>query len=523
MRKVHRLVILALLVGGPAFAQNANEQPASAQIILPQQIGIDRLRAASRGFIPVGEPVVSETAQRGEAILTAPYRLRREGRLAADIATSTLRMKQGAPVAFLSFRPFGPQQYEPIRAWCGPGEVKAMFSWSAQIVCMVEAADGKAALVTPAFYAASWWAVSSLNTTRREDQVDRVEVLPAETASEFELVISYQRQRNNGLAIRSQIVGPAVQPDKTARGLSHDRVMPASDTGYSLPYDGLNLTLNPSAEGASLGIVSERVAPALDLSLFEEEPIDMTDEETEQPEQAGGIAPTPYVIGALRFDPTQMTAQNGIIPRGGTMLTGKASYAVTGRLTKQLQMTAPLIRETAEAGTIMHQLEIIRSTELGTLTSNHVWCGAIGSGTIWSRKPTIKCLAMSMRTGVLEANWPNGSTAWLATTDRFPAIVGTEAIDFDVEVSQTPILPPVDVHFQLHRINANEAIVRVMASKDGEDVVVLQINAPFNNGTATIPLWSHRLKLIRSGEGVSLEFTHDGDGISPVLIGYYPA
>ncbi len=518
MQMVHRLVILALLVGGPAFAQDAAPQPVSEVTTVAQAVGRERLVLAARGFVPTGEPVVSDTSRRGESILEAPYRLEREGRLAVDISVTALRMKQDAPVAFLTFRPSGRLQSEPIHAWCGQGQqFDLILSWRDAIVCMVETTEGKAKLVTPELYPASWWDVRALSDAGSHNETDRVEVLPAQTPTEFKLVISNLRVRNDGLTIRSQIVGPSLKADKTESGVTYHRTIPATDGRYSLNYDGLRLTLSPSEDTSRLDVTSERFMPPAEMTFQADQQEVATEQATEDTPVAAGVGATPYVIGALRFDPTNMTAQSGVIGRNGMLVTGRAEYALTGRLTKTLHMTSSFLKETAEVGTAMHQLEVIRRTSFGTLTANRIWCGPIGPGTIFSGKPRNKCIHYGAK-GFLEANWPSSSPSWLATSDRMDMPYGGfEAKDFEIEISETPDMAPLDIGIKLHRVTADAAIIRFIATKDGEEAMVYQVTAPFAEGLATVPLWSHQLVLTRSGNGVTAELTNDGDGTTPVL------
>lgn len=518
MHMVHRLVILALLVGGPAFAQDADPQPVSEITTAMQAVGHERIIAASRGFVPNGEPVVSDISRRGEPILEAPYRLIREGRLAADISVSSLRMKQDAPVAFLTFRPSRNIQAEPIRAWCGPGQqLDLILSWRDAIVCMVETTEGKAKLVTPELYPVSWWDVRALSDAGNRQETDRVEVLPAQTPTEFKLVIRNLRIRNDGLSIRSQIVGPSLKADKMESGATYHRTIPAADGRYTFNYDGLRLTLSPGEDASHLVVANERFMPAAEMTSRLDQQVAESEDVSEEAQAVPAIGATPYVIGALRFDPTNMTAQSGVIGRNGMLVTGKAEYAVTGRLTKTLQMTSTIWTETAEAGTVMHQLEVIGSTSFGTLTANRIWCGSISTGTLIKTAPQLKCIHHGPR-GFLEANYPSNSPKWLATSDRMATPnLGFEVKDFEVEQTETPILEPLDIAIKLHRINANRAIIRFIATKDGEEAMVYQVTAPFTDRRAEIPLWSHQLVLIHSGNGVIAELSDDGDGTTPVL------
>lgn len=514
---------MALLVCGPAYAQDVS--PASS-LTRPgglALIGSERIHAELRGLEATGEPTVSATAIKGEAILTAPFRLKREGRLAADIATSFNRMSAGAPVVYREFKPGNVDQSEVIKAWCGPGEQRTMFGWSTGLtVCMVHTADGKANLGVPSLYYGSWWNIRDITFNSTESRTDRVEVLPAETPSTFNLLLNYERLRDEGVAIRGHIEGPGMKADARSRSSLQRRVLPLKDGVASLSYDGLHISLTPQANGDSLSVAAERVSSPFDFGAFGGQLTASVDEEVVAEVEDKALAPTPFVIGAVKLNPANMTVGQGIVERGGVLLSGPAEYAATGRLTKPLNLRSPpLVNDTAAAGTILHEVEFARTTPLGTRTMTRIWCGSIGTPTVWSRTPVTMCLRPGQRYD-LEAFWPSTGRPWLGTTANSGALVGLEAVGFEIARSETSLLDPLDFRLEVQRVTDKEAVIRAFARKGDQDALVLVITSAFDDGVTTIPLWSHRLVLTRSDNGVTAQLSADGDGDGPTPGNLYP-
>lgn len=204
------------------------------------------------------------------------------------------------------------------------------------------------------------------------------------------------------------------------------------------------------------------------------------------------------------------------------LLSGPAEYAATGRLTKPLNLRSPpLVNDTAAAGTILHEVEFARTTPLGTRTMTRIWCGPIGTPTVWSRTPVTMCLRPGQRYD-LEAFWPSTGRPWLGTTANSGALVGLEAVGFEIARSETSLLDPLDFRLEVQRVTDKEAVIRAFARKGDQDALVLVITSAFDDGVATIPLWSHRLVLTRSDNGVTAQLSADGDGDGPTPGNLYP-
>lgn len=492
-------------------------------------IGAERFLAEVLGMEPTGAPVVSDVTIKGNPFLTAPLRLKGEGRLAAEVATASHRMAAGAPVVHREFKARTVDQSESIQAWCGPGEQRGMFGWARGLtVCMVHTSDGKANLGTPVLAYGPWWTAREVSFTSVEDRTERVEVLPAEVASTFNLTIVYERMRNDGLAIRAGIEGPGKTVDaKPYRYTMGRRVLHLTDGVARLVYDGLLLQLTPQGAGDAIEINSERVTPPVDFNALLQQAENLA---ATTPAQTPGQAsqtddsrldPTPFVIGGVRLKPEAMAAGQGVIGRGGVVLSGPAEYAVTGRLSKTLNLRAPLINDFAPEGMILHEVEFARTTPLGARTMTRIWCGPIGEPTIWSSKRVTMCLRRGVATP-LEAFWPSTGRPWLGTTMSSGAVGALPAHDFEIERSPTSLLDPLDVRAEIHRLTDTAITLRIFARKENEDALILVLSPEFKDGEASIPLWSHHLLLTRSGAGVTARFSANGDGEGPTAQGVYP-
>ena len=236
---------------------------------------------------------------------------------------------------------------------------------------------------------------------------------------------------------------------------------------------------------------------------------------------ADDLSPTPFVIGGVRIDPSALKSAEGVVGRGGMALSGQAEYAVTARLAQPLNLRAPLINDTAPEGLIMHQLEFARTSPLGARSMTRIWCGPIGAPTVWSRQRVTMCLRRGGPTG-LEAFWPSTGRPWLGTTQATGSVAALRAHDFSVAPSPTSLLDPLGFRIDIQRITDTGTTLRLFVRHGDEDALIFTATPEFEDGTATLPLWTHRLRLTRSGGGLTATLTADGDGEGPVESGFYP-
>lgn len=530
---VTALAVLLLAPAAPAFARvqdpaTPGAAPTTAPTAAPADVltalGRERISAEMLDLEPAGDPVLTGVTAKGDVILRAPMRLRGEGRLAADIATDSHRMAAGAPVSHRQFKQRSPDLAEAVQAWCGPGEQRTMFGWAGGItVCMVHTSDGKANLGAP-LLSGAWWMASHVGFTSPDARTERVDILPPETPSEFSVVFVYERLRTEGVAVHSAIEGPGLSPEaRPYRYRMPRRVLPLTDGVATLDYDGYRVRLTPERRGDVVAATGERFAAPADFRILRDGSPDLPGapgEETDT-DAIDALAPTPFVIGAVKLDPAKLVPADGVVARGGALLSGQADYAVTARLAKPLNLRAPLINDTAPEGLILHQVEFAVTSPLGARSMTRIWCGPIGVPTIWSRERVTMCMRRGGPAG-WEAFWPVTGRPWLGTTQSAGNIAALQARGLELEISPTPLMDPLGFRVELQRVTDTVATLRLVARRGDQDAVILSFPAEFENGVAVMPLWSHRLTLTRSGAGVTAALSPDGDGAGPTDDGYYP-
>jgi len=522
----------SVMFAGMAMAQEVPATPASAPTA--PTVGRERIAAELLDLDPAGEPTVSPVTDKNAVILSAPLRLRGEGRLAGDIATQSYRMAAGAPVIYREFKQSRTDQSEAVQAWCGPGETRTMFGWSGGgTVCMVHTADGKANLGAPQLSFGSWWTATNVAFVTPDARTDRVAVEPATTPSAFRLVVIYERLEREGVSIRSEIEGPGMTAEaKPYRYRVSRRVLPLNGGSSELVYDGLRVSLTPQRRGDVVAATSERVAPPLDMAALRErvataerfltgDAANGPDEAASEPEQ--GLDATPLVIGGVKLDPAALTPGTGVLSRGDVALSGSAAHALTARLTKPLTLRAPLVNDTSPVGTILHQIEFAGLSPLGTRTMTRIWCGPILKPGLFSggQRQTL-CLRRGGLSGWWEAFIPATGRPWLGTSLLTATPGNFAASELEVEPSATSLLDPLTFRAEIQRINDAAVTLRLFARRGDEDALILTAAPKFENGVATLPLWTHRLTLTRSGQGVVAALSADGDGTAPTDEATYP-
>lgn len=528
------LAATASVCPGPIGAVAAQEvsPPEAAASALPS-LGRERITLEILGLEPAGEPVVSGITEKGDPILSAPFRLREEGRLAADIATQGYRMAAGVPVVHREFKPQGTDASEAIQAWCGPGETRTMFGWSGgSTVCMVHTADGKANLGAPQLSFGPWWMSTNVAFISPDARAERVAVEPAQTPSTFSLIFVYERLRPEGVALHPTIEGPGLSAD--ARPYRYDmarRVLPVVNGVAELTYDGLKVSLTPERRGDVLVATSERVAPSFDIAALRarieatNRPSSRTPDgspEDKATAEAEAVEPTPFVIGGIRLDPTALTVGPGVLERGEIALSGQATYAVTTQLQNPVNFSATFVNDTAPAGLILHRVEFANRSPLGSRTMTRIWCGPIAKPTLFSGNERITmCLRRGMFGG-WEAFWPATGRPWLGTTLQLGVVATLQATGFAPEPSPTSLLEPLSVRAEIQRVTDDAVTLRLFARREDEDALILTVTPKFENDVAVLPLWTHRLALTRSGNGVTASLSGDGDGQGPTDDGFYP-
>lgn len=222
--------------------------------------------------------------------------------------------------------------------------------------------------------------------------------------------------------------------------------------------------------------------------------------------------PTPFVIGGLRLAPERLSVATAPVRRRGVVLSGVAEHARTARLSRPMRIQFPVFSEQAPAGAVLHMTEFVSDGPDGDAIFR-TWCGDLGRKTIFGGASPSICF---LEGDPLRRAWISETARpWLSTSSFVHGSIPGRADHFEIEPSADDLIGPMDVRLEVQRITRTNVTLRLMARRDGQDVTVMTLIRPIDNGSATVPLWTHMLALAVSGDSVTPSLTPDGDGAGP--------
>lgn len=521
---MRHLLLIAVLALAPstAFAQEPPvPPPAETDPGAAAPVGLsERFTAAFLGLEPAGDPEVHAAARRDQPVLTAPLRLVDEGRLDADIATDGHRMAAGTLVTHRRFSAGrAAEQSDKLEAWCGVGEQRRGSRWSPSTVCMVHTPDGEANLGVPVYSFYPWWMVTSLTFADLDARAPRVTVTPVGSTSAFSLTVAFVRIREGQVRLSRRIVGPGQEEGRTSTFPMSTTDVPLSGGVAVYVYDGLELTLTPNRHRDALAVTSRRIAPPVDQTVAGGEGLARALRGGDD-EEAAPVEPTPGVIGGVLLRPERLAVATAPVGRGGVLASGSMDHARTGRFRQDTVIEGSMSPRIA-AGTVAHRVEVLRTSPLGARSLSTFWCAEVSALTVFGRQDDQQT-CFRRRGGRYEGLWPDTGRNWLTTTDRSSTPLSRYVAALDIEESDSNLIGPMDVRFELQRLTPASAIVRIFARREEQDALVMTVSRPVENGTAVFPLWTHRLVLSVTGEQATATLSADGDGSGLAEIGLYP-
>lgn len=222
--------------------------------------------------------------------------------------------------------------------------------------------------------------------------------------------------------------------------------------------------------------------------------------------------PTPFVIGGLRLAPEHLSVATAPVRRRGVVISGVAEHARTARLSRPMRIQFPVFSEQAPAGAVLHMTEFVSDGPDGD-TIFRTWCGDLGRKTIFGGASPSICF---LDGDPLRRAWISETARpWLSTSSFVHGSIPGRADHFEIEASADDLIGPMDVRLEVQRITRTNVTLRLVARRDGQDATVMTLVRPLDNGSATIPLWTHTLSLAVSGDSVTPSLTTDGDGAGP--------
>lgn len=235
---------------------------------------------------------------------------------------------------------------------------------------------------------------------------------------------------------------------------------------------------------------------------------------------------TPYVVGAIKLDMSQLIVTTERVTRGQSVFQGTAQHAQIGRLTAVLNLRDALQNQNFPIGTPMYLVEFVSkaggadATEDSPWQMTAVWCGNLDRKTVFGTPSPSLCLLdgdpRAVLLGSRRAYLSLESRTWITTSSAaMPSSFA--ATNFHIErVSDQPF-GPMDVRLQVSRVRARDLRLTLFVTRGSDDVALKNFTVPFIDGRAVLPFWNHRLQFVVDGNGVTPSLTDDGDGSSPLI------
>ena len=220
-------------------------------------------------------------------------------------------------------------------------------------------------------------------------------------------------------------------------------------------------------------------------------------------------ADQPLTYSGIRFDPANLIAATGIIHTGEKIISGPVSHRRTARLVKDAVVPIPdTIAPRAKKGSIFYQ--VVLPGEDGPKET--YWCGEMIYKTIFGDAHVEDCVINDEEgyglVPPLGQIWhPTGFTHFLGearTRVFYSALI--------LDQSQQDLVGSMVFDIIISHLGKDSATLEAHLSKDGKTETFWTRELTFDAaGKAILPFWDHQIVLNRSGEGVSVKFTADGD------------
>lgn len=228
--------------------------------------------------------------------------------------------------------------------------------------------------------------------------------------------------------------------------------------------------------------------------------------------------PTPFVVGAVRMDLTQLVVTDAPIGFGDVVATGPGYYFETGTLTAPTQISGGLTPRTAPAGTPIHRAEFLEQTRNGMFVMRF-WCGPLGADEDHTIGIRPYC-TVEGRDGLVGVQM--GGSGWLATAPIFNVNNDRRYDRFDFAPTPRSDQPDMQVQFRLIRGLRGRVVLRMEAVRGDTVVPMLNIERDPTEGPAEFPMWTHTLRINMVSRGrATAELTPDGDGVGLAEVGDY--
>jgi hypothetical protein len=214
-------------------------------------------------------------------------------------------------------------------------------------------------------------------------------------------------------------------------------------------------------------------------------------------------ADEPLIYQAYRFDPAAMSASPGVVTKG-VALSGPAGHRATASLAKGVEESTHNLR--LKAGTVLQEL-VVPGPD-GALRNYWCWISPFGLGNV------SHCFRDEAGDYyVTDGPLISGRSILLMPPPGGGEGEGFSDVDVVIEKSAQDLIGPADMVFSVRKIGDDGVTLVATAAAGKQKFTIWARTLSFNaNGDAILPFWTHRLVLHKSGDGVTVVFSADGDG-----------
>ncbi|HWE45552.1 MAG TPA: hypothetical protein VG407_05940 [Caulobacteraceae bacterium] len=213
------------------------------------------------------------------------------------------------------------------------------------------------------------------------------------------------------------------------------------------------------------------------------------------------VGPDTFVYREMRIDPTALTVTQGVVDKG-VVLEGDVQRR--GIATLANEPTWDGLPDGIPAEAVWVEIVVPDADR----TARNYWC--------W-HKPFMRgawqyCVSVGP-----EGGYHINRRIALPSVVTVPAAVLGEAgfndVDFVLHPEAKDPLDPIHIAFAVRKVDNDGVTLAIDRVLNKNKLIIWSQFAAFDaKGDAVIPMWTYRLKLHHTGDGVTVAFTQDGDG-----------
>lgn len=226
----------------------------------------------------------------------------------------------------------------------------------------------------------------------------------------------------------------------------------------------------------------------------------------------------PGVQGGLKVDLKSLKAADGPVAAEGVAATGRMMRWRTATLEAPFKSDAGQIRIAVEAGTVFHQVDYRPQHSPLLRTPGATWCGQARQTTAAAAanapsQGTLEIYCLTSQADGYDLFRPTGF-AWLAGPYRDGFVLPRLTTPVVLRERESDDLGELRLEIRVVEIRTRSVTLEGRALREGKSVRLWTRRLEFDaDGRATLPMWSHRLVLARSGDTAVVAVLEDqGDG-----------